>query len=148
LKFGIYYNKEFFGNYFMPLAGIDWQINDKNTLFGVLPGNFVFEHKVSKSFRYGSAFRALTNSYRLETTDPCGNGDCTGQNYLRIDDNQLGAYADTYLSKRIVLSAESGYTILRRYRFGFKGESIHQKTDYYCDNFYFRASLVYRMALR
>ncbi|SRR6266498_2583732 len=38
LKFGLYNNKEFFGNYFMPLAGIDWQINGKNNLFGVLPG--------------------------------------------------------------------------------------------------------------
>jgi len=33
LKFGIYYNKEFFGNYFIPLIGIDWKINKKNNLF-------------------------------------------------------------------------------------------------------------------
>ena len=74
--------------------------------------------------------------------------DCSGKNYLRIDDNPLGIYADTYLSKKIVLSAEAGYTILRRYRYGFKGENIHYKTDYKNDNFYFKASLAYRLRLR
>ena len=110
LKLGIYYNKEFFGNFFMPLAGIDWQINSKNNLFGVLPGSMVLEHKVNSWFYYGASFRALTNSYRLETIDPCFSGDCSAKNYLRIDDNQLGIFADTYLSKKIVLSAETGYT--------------------------------------
>jgi hypothetical protein len=147
-KFGLYYNKEFFGNYFMPLVGLDWKINARNNLFGVLPGYMIFEHKVTSKFYYGFAFRAFTNSYREETTDPCFSGDCSGKNYLRIDDNPLGIYADTYLSKKIVLSAEAGYTILRRYRYGFKGENIHYKTDYKNDNFYFKASLAYRIRLR
>ena len=142
LKFGIYYNKEFFGNYFMALAGIDWQINSKNNLFGVLPGSLTFEHKVNQRFFYGSTFRALTNSYRLQTTDP------PLKRYLRVDDNQLGIFGDVYLTKKIVLTGETGYTILRRYRFGFKGENVNEKTDYKNDNFYFRVSLAYRLHLR
>ncbi len=148
LKFGVYYNKEFFGNYFMPLVGIDWKINSKNNLFGVLPGSMVFEHKVSQKFYYGSLFRALTNSYRLQTIDPCFSGDCSAKNYLRIDDNQSGIFADAYLSKKIVLTAETGYTILRKYRFGFKGKNIHLHTDYKNDNFYFRTTLAYRLRFR
>jgi hypothetical protein len=38
-KAGLYYNKEFFGNFYMPLLGIDWKLNGRNNLFGVLPGN-------------------------------------------------------------------------------------------------------------
>jgi hypothetical protein len=148
IKLGAYYNKEFFGNFFVPLIGIDWQINSRDNLFGVLPGSLWFEHKVSQKFFYGGAFRALTNSYRLQTIDPCFSGDCSGKNYLRIDDNQLGAFADWYVAKRIVLSGETGYTILRRYRYGFKGDDIHLKTDYKSDNFYFRASLSYRLRFR
>jgi hypothetical protein len=148
LKFGIYYNKEFFGNYFIPLAGIDWQINPKNNLFGVLPGSMILEHKVNSWFYYGASFRALTNSYKLETIDPCFSGDCSAKNYLRIDDNQLGIFADTYLSKKILLTAEAGYTVLRRYRYGFKGEILNNKTDYKTDNFYLRAILAYRLRLR
>jgi len=143
-KFGLYYNKEFFGNYFIPLVGLDWRIDAKNNLFGVLPGYMTFEHRVTSRFYYGVAFRALTNSYREEAVDPLPGG----YNYLRIDDNPLGIYADTYLSKKIVLSAEAGYTILRRYRYGFKDENVHTKTDYKNDNFYFKASLAYRLRFR
>jgi Domain of unknown function (DUF6268) len=148
LKLGVYYNKEFFGNFFIPLLGIDWKIDNKNNLFGVLPGSMIFEHKVSEKFYYGSAFRALTNSYRLQTIDPCFSGDCTAKKYLRIDDNQLGIFGDVYLAKKIVLTGEAGYTILRRYRYGFKGKTIHLQTDYKNDNFYFRASLAYRLRFR
>jgi len=147
-KLGMYYNKEFFGDFFIPLLGIDWKINNKNNLFGVLPGSMIFEHKVSEKFYYGSAFRALTNSYRLETIDPCFGGDCSAKRYLRVDDNQLGIFGDVYLSKKIVLTGEAGYTILRRYRYGFKGENFHLQTDYKSDNFYFRASLAYRLRFR
>jgi hypothetical protein len=147
-KFGLYYNKEFFGNYFMALVGIDWKINEKTNLFGVLPGSMVMERKASQRFYYGFAFRALTNSYRLYVVPDPVVFLYGGKKYLRIDDNQLGMYADTYLSKKIVLSAEAGYTILRRYRYGFKGDNIHIKTDYKNDNFYFRASLAYRLRFR
>ena len=143
-KFGMYYNREFFGNYFMALVGLDWKIDSKNNLFGVLPGYMIFEHKVASKFYYGFAFHAFTNSYREQIIDPLSGG----SNYLRIDDNPLGIYADTYLSKKIVLSAEAGYTILRRYRYGYKYDDIHFKTDYKNDNFYVKASLTYRLRLR
>src|SRR5438874_792713 len=80
--------KSFSENFFVPLIGIDWQINPRDVLFGVLPGSLWFEHKVNQNFFYGGTFRALTNSYRLQTIDPCASGDCSGKNYLRIDDNQ------------------------------------------------------------
>lgn len=147
-KLGMYYNKEFFGNFFIPLLGIDWKIDNKNNLFGVLPGSMIFEHKVGEKFYYGSAFRALTNSYRLQPNDPCFTGDCSAKSYLRIDDNQLGVFSDVYLSKKIVLNGEAGYTILRRYRYGLKGNNFHLQTDYKNDNFYFRASLAYRLRFR
>jgi hypothetical protein len=60
----------------------------------------------------------------------------------------VGIFGDVYLSKKIVLTGEAGYTILRRYRYGFKGETINAKTDYKSDNFYFRASVAYRIGLR
>ena len=149
LKLGLYFNKEFFGNYFIPLAGIDWKISPKNNLFGVLPGNLVLEHKINQRFYCGFSFRALTNSYRLrQTVDPCLSGDCSARNYLRVDDNQLGAFADFYVYKKFVLTAESGSTILRRYRFGLKGNTINNNTDYKNDNYYFRLGLSYRIRFR
>jgi hypothetical protein len=72
----------------MPLVGLDWKINAKNNLFGVLPGYMIFEHKVTPRFYYGFAFRALTNSY-LEDTGDMALFD-RGKYYLRIDDNPFG----------------------------------------------------------
>lgn len=143
-KVGLYYNREFFGNFFMPLLGVDWKINDHTNLFGVLPGSMILERKLNRYFYVGASFRALTNSYRLSTVDSCTSGDCVAKNYLRINDNQLGVFADMYLSNRIVFSAEAGYTILRKYRFGLK-DSHHTYIDSDNDHWYVKGMLAYRL---
>ena len=144
-KVGAYYNREFFGNFFMPLIGIDWRINDRTALFGVLPGSMTLERKVGGSFYIGAAFRALTSSYRLRTADPCLYGDCSGKNYLRINDNQLGLFGDVFFFKQIVFTVEGGHTIFRKYRYGFKGEKVHTYTDVKNDNWYVKGTWAYRV---
>ena len=135
-KFGLYYNREFFGNFFIPLIGIDWKINNRLQLFGVLPGNVVLERKVSRHFYYGATFRAITTSYRY--------GDL--KNFLRIDDNQLQAFADWYLTKTIVLNAEAGHSVLRRFRTGItNGDPKYEVDDKFNDNVLLRVALLYRM---
>jgi hypothetical protein len=135
-KAGLYVNKEFFGLYVMALFGIDWKIDDRNNLFGVLPGNFVYEHKVSKSFYWGAAFRALTNSYN-------------DVQYTRFDENQLGLYTDFYLTPKLVLNIEGGHTILRKIR----QENLSGDGKKYIDldvndNLYIKAGLAYRLRFR
>jgi hypothetical protein len=135
-KFGLYYNREFFGNFFVPLAGIDWKINNRLKLFGVLPGNLVLERKVSTRFYYGASFRSITTSYRY--------GDL--KKFIRIDDNQLQAFADLYLSKNIVLSGEAGHSVFRRFRTGLPdGDPKYMVTEKFNDNLLFRLSLLYRV---
>lgn len=97
-KFGLYYNREFFGNFFVPLGGIDWKINNRLQLFGVLPGSLILERKVTPHFYYGASFRSITTSYRY--------GDL--KNFVRIDDNQLQAFADAYLTQKHRAECRSG----------------------------------------
>jgi len=135
-KFGLYYNREFFGNFFVPMAGIDWKINNRLQLFGVLPGNLVLERKVTNHFYYGATFRSITTSYRYGNL----------KNFVRMDDNQLQAFADMYLTKNIVLNAEAGHSLFRRFRTGIS----HAKPKYivrdkFNDDLLFRLALVYRM---
>ena len=135
-KLGVYVNSEFFGLFVIPLAGIDWRINDKNYLFGVLPGRLTYEHKLSNAFYTGATFRAVTNSYRLN------NG-----NYLRIDDNQLSAYVDWYTTKHIVFCGEMGYGVFRKLRTGL----VHKQYNavYNWDNgAFFRICAAYRIRLK
>lgn len=130
-KLGIYVNNELFGVFVMPLAGIDWRINSRNHLFGILPGNLTYEHKINERFYYGACFRAITNSY----------GKNSG--YWRIDENQLGIYLDTYVSKNLVFNLEAGHSLFRKIR---TGEKYVSKADADVnDNLYFKLSLAYRV---
>ena len=143
LKAGLYFNREFFGNFFMPLAGLDWKIDGHNNLFGTLPGNLTYEHRISQRFYAGLQFRALTNSYRLPE-DAAGNA----YDYLRINDNQLGLFGDVYLVKSIVCSLEIGYTIARNYRSGYQSPDLHVYTNWKSDYYYGRLTLAYRLRFR
>ena len=135
-KFGVYVNREFFGTFVMPLAGIDWKIDERNNLFGVLPGKLTYEHKINNNFYTGATFRALTNSYKLS------NG-----NYLRIDDNQLSGYIDCYATKHIVFTGEAGYGIMRKLRSG-NGYNKNYFTDHnWGDGLFVKLCAAFRIRL-
>lgn len=130
-KLGIYVNNELFGLFVMPLAGIDWRINARNNLFGILPGSLTYEHKINEHFYYGANFRAITSSYAKSNS------------YWRIDENQLGLYLDTYFNKNLVLNIEAGHSLFRKIR---TGEKHISKVDAGVnDNVYFKLSFAYRV---
>ena len=130
-KLGLYVNNELFAVFVMPLAGIDWKINTRNNLFGVLPGNLTYEHKINEHFFYGANFRAITNSYAKTNS------------YWRIDENQLGLYLDTYFNKNLVLNIEGGHSLFRKIRTGIKDVSKYDANVK--DNLYFKISFLYRV---
>jgi len=134
-KFGVYANAEFFGLFLIPLVGIDWKINDRNNLFGVLPAALTFEHKFNNHFYGGGVFRTFTNSYR--DYEP---------NYWRVDENQLGIFLDSYLGNHVVLNLEFGHSILRKIRSGQE----YKVNDNWnaADGFYFKCGIAYRIRFR
>ena len=133
-KLGIYINNELFGLFVMPLAGIDWKINGRNNLFGVLPGNITYEHKINSHFYYGTNFRAITNSYAKTT------------NYWRINENQLGIYFDTYIIENFVFNIEAGHSLFRKIETGIKHISKYNANVN--DNMYVKLSMVYRVRFK
>ena len=139
-RLGFYYNKEFFGNFFVPVWGIDWKINKRQRLFGMLPGFFTYENRISPKFSWGGNFRTFTNSYKLATDGWNSNN----SRFIRIDDNQIGAYLDYYLTPRVVFNLEGGYSLFRKVRSG-----VNSKSDmvYMSNNSapYIRAVLQYRL---
>jgi hypothetical protein len=145
VKAGLYYNNELFGNFFLPLVGIDWKMNDKMNLFGILPGSLVFEHRVFNRMSWGGAFRTFTSSYSIVPGSLAGYDD-----FVRINDIQLGIYSDLYVTKKIVFNLEAGHTILRNMSSAVEGQSgknnLHMIGE--SDNFYFKASLQYRLRFR
>lgn len=143
-KFGLYYNREFWGNFFIPLIGVDWIINKKQRLFGILPGYLTYENRISSRISWGGNFRTFTNSYRLSEKQISN----AIYNFMRIDDNQLGAYADAYLTKNLVITGEAGYSLFRKVREGY-GKTSKEEYLVLSNNSapYFKLTLQYRIRL-
>lgn len=134
-RLGLYTNAEFFGLFMWPLLGADWRIDEKNYIFGLLPGRMTFEHEWTKKFYGGITFRALTNSFRMSN----------GQ-YLRIADNQLSLYVDYYPAKRLCITLEPGYGIARKLRTGIQKKKYLTEVDM-GDGPFIKLSTSYRIRL-
>jgi hypothetical protein len=107
LKFGLYYNREFFGNYFMPLAGLDWKVDDHLNIWGLLPGGLNIMYSFNKAVSCGIKYQSITASYRSQ-----GSNDKV---YIREgetfwSDQQISLHGDIYVIKNLVLYAGFGMT--------------------------------------
>ncbi len=136
-KFGAYYNSEFFGPFFLPLLGIDWNVNPKLNVFGVLPAGMTIEYKASpKKFHTGIMFRTITNSYDMNFTT----------SFVRINDNHLKLFFDFYLPGNTVFSLEAGHSVLRKYKLGQKINTGTVYTDNKIkDGYLFKAAFYLRL---
>ena len=104
IKAGLYYNTEAFGDFYMPLAGIDWQPTSRLSFYGVLPSNYKVEYNVVKNkFYMGLNFKSYTRSFRLDKKQ--------NYNYVRYDEIQLKLFLDYFVYKKILLFAELGYSL-------------------------------------
>jgi hypothetical protein len=135
-KAGVYGNSEFFGPFFVPLLGIDWNLSDRFNFFGVLPSNINIEYKfIPKKIHGLLSFASSTTSYRLGE-----------RQYLRLNDYQLKADVDYYLTKNHVLSLDVGHSIFRDYSFGERrnGETKTLQSTFQ-NNFLIRVTYSFRI---
>lgn len=107
LKGGLYYNHEFFSDYFVPLAGIEWRINPRMQLYGTIPNSMKWEIRIGEKLYGGLAYKSITNSYRMYN----------GTAYMKIMDNHAAVYFEYYLTGKVVIAAEAGHTFMRSIRY-------------------------------
>jgi hypothetical protein len=105
-KLGLYYNREYFGNFFVPLVGMDWKVNDRLSFYGVLPNNYRMEIKLNKFLYTGLAFKSFQRSYRLANE--------LNDDFVWVRESSLKVFLDIYIGKNLVLFGDVGYTF--RYR--------------------------------
>jgi hypothetical protein len=129
LKFGLYYNREFFSDFFIPLAGLEWKINSRTNFFGVFPNLLKFEYRLNKGVYTGVSFKSITNSYRIGSD---------GNDYYKIEDNHFFLFTDIYLPGKFVLGLEAGHTIFRKFNsrnttpdYSFSGEGFILKAGFF-----------------
>lgn len=104
IKAGVYYNKEPFGNFFIALVGVDWKINDRINMYGIIPTNYKVEFNIIKNKLYtGVNLKYLTRSFRLSQSKQ--------YDYVRYDEAQIKLFIDYFVYKKILLFGEVGYSI-------------------------------------
>ena len=101
VRAGLYYNSDFWGHFFMPLAGVDWKVNDKFRMYGTLPGNYRFEFKLGEKIFTGLGFRSAQRSFRLQKK--------YNDDFVRVKENQVKLFFEGFLFGKILL----GFDIYR-----------------------------------
>ncbi len=99
-KFGLFYNREFFGNFFVPLVGIDWKVSDRFTMYGTIPQSFKASYALVPSrVNTGLAFRSMVRTFRGEDNST----------FVRYNELQFKTFFDFYLTSKNVVFIEGGY---------------------------------------
>tara|TARA_R110002050_G_scaffold20348_1_gene57699 strand:+ start:94523 stop:95434 length:912 start_codon:yes stop_codon:yes gene_type:complete len=155
-KFGMYYNSELFGPFFVPIIGFYYlSKNDKLEMKAILPISADINYKLKERIRIGANFFAFVRTYHLNEPH---NGN--PKSYLTKTTNELFAYLQFHVTKSIILQTKAGYSIGRNYRIydiedritwgmsAFKfGDNRNQLNPDFKDGLIFRARLIYRYHL-
>ncbi|MCK9617059.1 MAG: DUF6268 family outer membrane beta-barrel protein [Lentimicrobiaceae bacterium] len=147
LKIGGYYNREFFGNYFMGLAGIDWKAGKRIYVYGVLPGSLNLEYRISPWLYTGLAYKCITASYRLGNPD---NSYYVREGDTFWGDSRLSNFYHLYLTKNLVFNFDAGYSLYRyfeQYNSRDKVEVTRPVFHKSKDNWFFNTGLSFRIRL-
>jgi len=124
LKGGMFFNKEFFGYFPVPIVSVDWRVNDRFQMYGTFPTFYKFEYAIKKQSIYaGINYRSYTRSFLLAGPE---------HNYMRINDMSIKAFIDIYIKKKIVVYAEFGrmlnYSLLD-YKYNTKNKPENEITN-------------------
>jgi hypothetical protein len=152
-QFGLYFNSELFGPFFVALAGIYYQSADARFEANLnLPLLADLNYKFGNWFRVGMEFDAFVNSYHINQPQYTVNNE-----YLVKRSNELFLYTHFDVSKSIILRTRVGYTIGRQYAlydaedqvtFGFSafrfGDDREQLNQDFADGMIFKIDLIYR----
>lgn len=155
-KFGLYYNSELFGPFFVPIIGFYYlSKSEKLEMNFNLPISADINYKMNDRVRVGMNFLAFVRTYHLN--EPY---DGNPNNYLTKTTNEIFGYLQFDVTKSLILQTKVGYSIGRNYRVydiedritwgmsAFKfGDDRDQLNPDFSDGLIFRAKLIYRYHL-
>ena len=100
------YTSNYSGKFLLPIPDIDWTINNKLSLTGIIPARASLKYKLSKIQSLGITASLNGSMYRL-------NGDANDQ-YIHLQQNSAGLIYDLKLSKRWKLNLIGGHTFSQK----------------------------------
>lgn len=143
-KLGLYYSREFWGDFFVPLVGMDWKINDHLSMYGVIPSNYRIEYKFNNKLYTGIGLKSFTRSYRLSAAQ--------NNDFVKVKDTQAKAFIDYFIYKKLLVFGEISYGL----PYSLVQYAYHKQTDYsrsnplyspFQGNFLFGVGIAYRIRL-
>ncbi|MCK5814381.1 MAG: hypothetical protein KAH07_00390 [Flavobacteriaceae bacterium] len=108
LGFGLNYNQELFGPYIVPLVNLDWKLNNRWSIKGLLPIYMKIKYKINDKFNIGYHHFGLITTYSLGA--PEYKGDYMERN--SIDETIFARY---HITKNIHVEGRFGYALGRSY---------------------------------
>jgi len=142
LKAGFYYNREAFGNFFIPLLGLDWKPSERLNFYGILPSNYTIEYQfLPKNGFAGVAFTAPTRSFHLSKSQQ--------EDYVRMDEVTAKFFANLEVWNHVVIIGEVGYSVGKSpLQYNRTTDEPSQRSFIYSPlkrNMVFRIGLAYRI---
>lgn len=140
LKGGLYYNREFWGNFFLPLIGFEWKASKNIYMWGLLPNSANVDISFNK-LHAGFAFRGIEESYSEGYSS-----------YFRDKEGHLKLYLNYYLINQkqkigVILTAEGGQSVNRLYE--FKSAATENIFKYRpAENYFIRIGVAVRLITR
>lgn len=108
MSYGAMFNQELYGPYIVPVVNLDWQINDRWNISGLLPIYSKISYKASPSFSFGLNHFGLGSTFKLG--DPQYNGD-----YIERRSIEVGLFGRLKMGSDLYLEGRVGYSLDRRY---------------------------------
>ncbi len=155
-KFGLYYNSELFGPFFVPMAGLYYLSPNENFETNIMfPLQADANYKLHSFINVGVNFNGQIRSYHLTDVTPIDHS-----TYVARSTNEFFAYLKFNITKSISLQTKVGQSVGRSYRvydendkveFGlpatFIGHKRHQLNSNFSNGLIFQATLLYRFNL-
>ncbi|MCB0482328.1 MAG: hypothetical protein KDC83_12935 [Flavobacteriales bacterium] len=152
-QWGLYYNSELFGPFFVPLLGFHYlSKNEKFEMNFTLPVWADMNYKFNSFFSTGLTFSAFVRTYYLSPQSTLGRDE-----YLVKSSNEIYGYGQFSLSKSWLLQTKVGYSIGRRFSaydindkvvWGFSafrfGDDRKELNPSFSDGILLQARLIYR----
>ncbi|MBC7694975.1 MAG: hypothetical protein H7141_05945 [Burkholderiales bacterium] len=156
-RYGLYYNAERFGPFFVPLLGVYYLSNNTRFELNVmLPLSADMNYRLIKFMSIGANFFGQTRSYHVSNISPG-----LKSSYVVRVTNELYGYLKFTLPKNIILLTKCGYSLGRKYRvyhdddktdlafpLTYINDHRRQLNKTFSDGLLFQAVLIYRLPLK
>jgi hypothetical protein len=156
-QFGMYYNSELFGPFFVPLLGLYYlSPSNKLEINATLPVWADINYRFNDWFRVGLSFSAFVRSYYINEPQFVETGE-----YLVKSTNEPMIYLQFEPVKSLIIQTKLGYSIGRQFAiydetdkvtfglsaFRFGGDQ-QQLNDGFADGLIFEARMIYRFHIK